>query len=236
MHDSFYHLHVCKTGGRWFSETLLYNNLYRELQSQKIPIINKKKDHDDIGYSHYGMHPAISENTYIVAGIREPVTQICSLFVDARKIHAHSYKAKERFLDEIFSPHTNTYINNQSKHFFYGQKIKDYGSHLKADGDNYEETCIKNAMRVNYFYIYQDNLDPKKIMQDMLVDLDLPDDKFKIWFSYIDEKNKYIGKNEASKDLYESLSEEEKNKILNKLASIDQKIYNIALSKHNSVN
>lgn len=237
IYDSYYHLHVCKTGGRWFAETFLYDNLYTHLRlNKKMSIINRKIANDDFGYTHFGWHPAINSSTYIVSGIREPVSQICSLFVDARKIKEFDENIKNRFLREIKDPKSNLYKNNQSKHFFYGQKIKDYGSFLKASGENYEEVCIERANRVDYFYVFEENMNPKLIMSKMISDLDIDKTKFDIWFSYIDEKNEYIGKNNASKELYESLSLEEKNEILNNLADIDNKIYKIALSKNNLVN
>lgn len=226
-YQAIYHLHICKTGGRWFNQYIAFS-LFNYLKFVFFfKIINKKHSNSDLNYSHFGWHPLIDDNTFVVSGIREPVSQICSLYIDSNKIRKVTDKTKENFFIEIFDKKINLYKNNQSKHFYYSQKIRGYGVNLLAEGENYKETSLSRAKLVNYFYIQKENMDNKIIIDEILNQLDIENPNTLSPELQI----KKVGDNPASKILYDMLNDEEKELIINKLADIDIEIYKIALKK-----
>ena len=233
--NSFYYLHIPKTGGRWLTSKL--DNLLETFDHHKIKTINDIREHDSVigqertddsegYYEHTGWHPEINEKTFILATFRDPVKQICSLWTNSneKRIYASGINT-ELFLKDI--KNESSYLNNQSVSLSNSGKLKDFGMSL----ENLDiDLLIKKIDRINQIILIQDKeIDFSKemdlLLESMEIDLEVKIDR---WRNNIAA---YKNKNPMSRSLFNSLSDEEKQYIA-ELQNLDTALYNRIIEKN----
>lgn len=234
--NSFYYLHIPKTGGRWLSSKL--DNLLETFDYYKIKTINDKREYDSIlgqersdddlegYYEHTGWHPEINENTFILATFRDPVKQLCSLWTNSNeeRIYANGLK-KQLFLEDI--QNESFYLNNQSLSLSNSGKLKNFGMGL----ENLDlDLLIKKIDRINQIILIQDKeIDYSKeidiLLESMEIDLEVKIDRWR------NNTATYKNKNPMSRSLFNSLSDEEKQYIA-ELQNLDTALYNRIIEKN----
>lgn len=234
--NSFYYLHIPKTGGRWLSSKL--DNLLETFDYHKIKTVNDARKYDsEIGqergsddsegyYEHTGWHPEINEKTFILATFRDPVKQLCSLWTNSNEeaIYASGIN-KELFLKDI--KNESSYLNNQSASLSNSGKLKDFGIGL----ENLDiDLLIKRIDRINQIILIQDKeIDFSKEMDLLLktieINLEVKIDRWR------NNTAAYKNKNPMSRSLFNSLSDEEKQYIA-ELQNLDTALYNRIIEKN----
>lgn len=209
---NLYGLHICKTGGRFYHSSVLIPTI----QSSKINIPMIEDGSDD----HYGWHKDILNNTFIIAGIRDIIKQKCSLFIDIMlnaKLNNEEYNfEKKDFLKWISESYHAQ--NNMSKHFFYSEKIINYGMNLEPRPMRDLNLILQRADRVNLYYDIDENFNTYDLSKKLSDRLNIPF----IYHEYANRLN--VGKNLGSKILYDSLDKYEKE-FINSVSFLDLKLY-----------
>ncbi len=241
-YNSFYFLHMAKCDGRRFIDSIVkpliksnpdlecYTEYYTK-HHEWISSDNLAIREEDM--AHQGWDSRISENTYIVSILRDPIERAASWYamVVDRKVKSklNSREETKLYLDK------NKFIdfvkNNTRFHNYYTKMIlNDFTNNGSAIFNNSQlknEENIKTAMhrfkRINILlkmkdFPYINKIDiSKKITKDLDCDIFYPNI----------EKNKNLNPYTlpASKILYESLTEEDK-KQLSEYLSLDYAIYN----------
>jgi hypothetical protein len=100
---SFYYLHVPKAAGRAFFKYIL-KDLVENTELNKRYLFPES---NDITYTHHGWHNLISEDTYLICSLRDPVEAIISY-----RMHHGGLKDKGHLFNTI-----NEISNLQSKSF-----------------------------------------------------------------------------------------------------------------------
>jgi len=241
-YDSFYFLHMAKCDGRRFID-IFVNPLIKSNPNLKCYTEYYTKQHEwtqsnnplarEEDMAHQGWDLRISESTYIVSILRDPIERAASWYamvVDNKvKIKLNSRKETNLHLDK------NKFIdfvkNNTRFHNYYSKMIlNDFTNNSSVIFDNSQlknEENIKLVMsrfkRINLLFrmkdfSYIDNVSlSEKITKDLDCNIFYPDsEKSK-------KSNPYTLP--ASKMLYESLTEQDKN-ILSEYLNIDYAIYN----------
>lgn len=219
--NSFYFLHIPKTGGKYFINSYL---------SAMEPIFNKNKI--EILYREYGhmfWRQEIKDSTYIFTTMRDPIKRIVSHYCHITEMldnlgKNHGYEAiPETFI--LWVKHREKMISNfQAKSFLYSnidfKKEYTYKMHkneeLEFEID--KEELYKNFNRVNLkvkIESFEDN--KEKIINKIFYDLGISD---VIADTYV---NKF--ENSYSNILYNSLNEEDKQ-YLRSILEIDYELYN----------
>lgn len=218
---SIYHLHVCKTGGKWINDNIL-RVIFNQCKKNNI-LVHKSSGKN----KHLGWIPELDYRTFIIAGLREPVAQICSLWCSNNNELTLDKIDKEFFMQNIFSEEGISLLkNNQSKHFFYSNGIKQWGMGMNDSGHDYEEICMERLESVDYFYIMdKEGFNQKLLYSDICKKIGL-ENRSRILKIFRDHP-----KSEISHKLYSLLSDDEKQKIVQNLANIDIKLYNRAIEK-----
>lgn len=242
QYDSFYFLHMAKCDGRRFIDIfvnpLIKSNpdlkCYTEYYTKQQGWSNKDNPavrEEDL--AHQGWDSRISDSTYIVSILRDPIERAASWYamvVDNKvKVKLGSRQETKLYLDK------NKFIdfvkNNTRFHNYYSKMIlNDFTNNGSAIFNNsllQNEENIKIAMsrfkRIDILLKMKDlaNMDKvdisSKIIEDLNCNIFYPD----------------LGKNKksspytlpASKLLYDSLTEEDKNN-LSQYLNIDYAIYN----------
>jgi hypothetical protein len=251
MYNKFYFLHVPKTAGRFLRKYIL-DPLKKELSNNNIEVLKNPQITDNpISSLHAGWNWNIDSDTYIVSCFRDPVEWACSYFVHNKYIdmqlldlNNEAVLIKETDLDvngsDVIKWLTeNKFLQNyQSKNFLVGVMP---GSTLRHDIVHYEDMnpeinknfLLKRLKRVNLLFRQSDL---KNMSYKVLVDKISNDLNVNIDMSSFDEKQEHRWdcnscggevhySNDASKILYKSLSDDDKNTIRS-LMSIDVEIYN----------
>ena len=241
-HDSFYFLHMAKCDGRRFIDYFVnpliksnpdlkcYNEYYTKQHDWVSPNSLAAREED---MAHQGWDSRISDSTYIVSILRDPIERAASWYamVVDRKIKSKLnskeeiklYLDKNKFIDFVKS---NTRFHN-----YYSKMIlNDFtnnGSIIFNNSQLKNEENIKiitsRFKRINLLFrmkdlVYIDKLDiSKKIVVDLDCNIFYPDL----------EKNKKSNPYtlSASKLLYDSLTQEDKDN-LSQYLNIDYAIYN----------
>jgi len=219
QYNRIYHLHICKTGGRFYHSKVL--KPANESISEKIKLTH------DLG-GHYGWPIFMSPKTFIVAGIRDVVKQQCSLFVDVnitKKKMVYSYNdAKEVFLSWIEKE--NFAKNNMSKHFLYNKNFGDWGSKLPPPEEKHMDLIIERSNRVNLYYNIENNFNYEHLTRQLAKEIGT---EIKI-NPNIDSLP--VEPNKGSEILYQSLTDEEKD-FIKSMSPLDVKLYDHIQNKIN---
>lgn len=201
---NIYFLHIAGTGGRALKEYILN------------PLLNK--DVEIIG-KHDGCSDCIDDKTYIICILRDPVKHACGFYLHFIYKDSDGPNIRQKFLEYFRG--TKQLHNFQSQNLMVSGQNFNYGEG-KHFGDEIveidEDLLLKRIDRIDLL-ISQDML--RYNMQDvaniLAEDLDLN-------FIKIENINQYKHSNGMSRDLYNSLTEAEKQEIID-LNNIDYKIY-----------
>jgi hypothetical protein len=232
QYDSFYFLHVPKSDGRRFTDSIVIplKNSNPEFtvynQEEYIPV----NENDQSPFHHQGWDSRITDSTYIVMIMRDPIERAVSWYIDRIKADVkntpgYNKNTKVHLLKDKFI----NYVNTDSR--FYNPVSKCLLNDLGKDRSFLTNNSpIKNidlvferALRVNMiikmntFMECDKNLISEKITKDLYLNKIIPDlDVFK-------ETDYYT--NSESKELYLSLTDSDKENIKKNLM-LDYYIYN----------
>jgi hypothetical protein len=218
--DSFYFLHIPKTGGRYF-----INSYLKDME----PIFNNNSI--DILYREYGhmfWRPDVKDTTYIFTTMRDPIKRTVSHYCHiAEMLDKFGKKHGYEITPEVFISwvrHREKMISNyQAKSFLYHNldfsKAYTYKMHKneEIEFDIDKEALYKNFNRVDFkvkIESFEDNKDT--IINKIFSDLGIAD---ALNTTYI---NKF--ENNDSNSLYLSLSEDDKE-YLRSILQIDYELY-----------
>jgi len=230
VYDSFYYLHIPKTGGRWFT-VFVEPILYQEFKKNNIKISSSLSN----GYGHYGWSPEITETTFVFSSTRNPVLQtlsyITNLFqkdyptLNSTYIHnPNNNTSLDLLIHLILNPiFYSRIINNQSKnisqYFPTGVPVSD----LPVD----VSVFIHNLNRVNAFMCCDTYLDNYIVAQNILERFGLTTDKD---YSHITENNRIYMSNPNTNKLYSLLNIEHKQ-IFKGFLTLDNYLHSKAQEK-----
>ena len=200
---SFYHLHVHKTCGRFFKTYVIKDikQIITDSSPRSLPP----------NWSHYGWHNLISDNTYIVSSLRDPVEVSVSYM-----LQHYDIKNKDDFFQRM-----NKVNNIQSKHFInWENNMVDVEKQMGFD----KNLILSRLQRVDLLIDSKDiNINSyndirKKIVSDMGLKNVHYDDKK-------EDTNKY--RNNGVKEFCNSLTEKEIFKI-KEINYMDVELYEAA--------
>ena len=217
QYNSFYFLHIPKTGGRFLKRYL-------------IPHISKNLKIIEGEDRHGGWDKNIDDNTYILSALRDPIKLICSLYIHLVTIrldllindsisHLNIKNVnldKKYFLQWIEK--ATEYHNIQSKNILISgpvfDKLYEFSIFKKID----IKTLEKRIDRIN-FIVDQDYMmkNPDYVFSKICYDLNIEKP------TIVNDITTYS--NIGSKILYDKLDENDKNKI-SKYFDVDYMIYN----------
>lgn len=211
-YKSFYFLHIPKTGGRYINKYIFYHlRIERRNQNTNFKIKSLESD------GHGGWRKSITDDTYIVSILRDPVKLACSYFT-----HFASYyrkNTKESFIKWI---ETEKWFHNfQAKNFLFDTSSfspKDYAKKFNSENIDIDE-LNKRINRIDFLFTtdyLKTNINDicKKICTDL--DLDINNKEF--------PEDTRFNQPESIR-LYNSLSEQE-IKNISSLFSVDYYLYN----------
>lgn len=223
-YDKFYFLHIPKTGGRYFKKIAVY----------PLSLASKNKGKDLqflISTDHNGWVPEIDDKTYVTSIVRDPVKLACSwrLYFGNDGKNSNLDMNKKSSLDIVKH---GLFSHLEQNNWLHDFQSKNLTKHYKYANDsvlmNYEEVdkdlLCKNVARIDFLFT-QDYLESNPIdvcrkifgdHEESFTALELP------------EYNNFRQAN--SKILYDSLSEEEIEKIRSYF-KLDMEIYNMVRNK-----
>jgi hypothetical protein len=212
MFDSFYFLHIQKTGGRSYMDNIL-NPIKKTLLDSKIMLLNRERN----GSDHNQWIDEITDLTYITSTFRDSCKQVVSLYVHNKIYKLENNINKEDFL-KWFKNNEIFLTNFQSKNMILHPNYKVY----EVNCSNMTKEDILNKISKISLFFKPEILQEKNqltIQNKILSDLQITNAKFK---NYKWQENRY--KNFQSKEIYESLTKKEKNYIKT-VNFIDSEIY-----------
>lgn len=226
-YKDFYFLHIPKTGGRYVKAYIL-----SQLESN-IEMFPTKERHE-------GWHAKISDDTYILSVLRNPLEFACSLYahhvMQKANLMENVFVKNTEYIDKnIFNVHLDTkYLikfykaspwakNLQSKHIVEGhpenkgiadQIIQKYIFTDKID----KELLYSRLNRINLLIRQPSLYNPEPVVKKICNDLGIE-------MAGEIEKDHLTFHNIASSNLYNSLTQEDKD-WLEEFFSLDVEIYN----------
>ena len=201
---NIYFIHIAGTGGRSLKEYVLN------------PLLNKNAK---IVGKHNGWSNSINDSTYIISIFREPVKHACGFYLHFLYKKKYGTDIKKLFLEHYRN--SESLYNFQSKNFIIAGQAFNYGTgkYFNSDIIEIDEDLLEKRVSRIDLLISQDLLfhDIQYVANILAEDLDLHRIQ-------IDNVDKYKHVNGMSADLYNSLTENEKEEI-KRYNSIDYKIY-----------
>lgn len=221
--DSFYFLHIRKTGGRFYIHAYL-NQIKETIIKENIKYLD-----DRVGLSdHSQWRDDINNSTYITSIIRDPVEHVISFYSHKTLLddggRVPKQKQQELTKKEFFDWYTekqNLLRNYQSKNFINStimgtEKINPYQNN-EINKKDLLDRINQVALLVKSTTLTNENI--PIIQNKILDDLGIKD-------KYIDPKKVIQSdfENPYSKNLYNSLTNKEKEYIRS-ISDIDSEIY-----------
>lgn len=238
-YNSFYFLHVPKTGGRFLSKYII-DPVKKQLFENGIEILKNPELQSNKRNRHVGWNWKITPETYIMSCFREPVEWACSYFIHMMYIESGALDMDNeaiviKNIDKEFTGKDlikwlteNKFLQNyQSKNYVLGAGENSSIKHeiLMNEKMHWEldiNFLYKRLQRVNLLFRQGElkEMDPSLLVEKISQDLNI-----KIDYSPFEDIDKGYYSNNASKLLYDSLSNFEKDSIRS-LMSIDVDVYN----------
>ena len=218
--DSFFFLHIPKAGGRHFDSTVI-ESLKPDFEKNNIKnLIESKK--------HKGWDSRVSPKTYVTSLFRDPVKQIVSYFVE---VHLFDHVGRKRLVDgdvslnkEIFKiwieNNSANLSNYQSKNFLF---VDTY-----MHNNTFENgiSSIKDIEdRLNRVHHFMRSEDLKIINHEQITNKIRFDFGFPLSNYYVNKTEEGFSNYDSVK-IFNSLTEYEKNTIMEKYFNIDCEVYN----------
>jgi len=166
-YNALYFLHIAKTGGRYISYNVI-NPMLEQLEQNNIKIISPGK------LSHFNWHSGITDQTYILSLLRDPVQQCVSLYVHEKttnfsgtlETNKDINLSKKDFYNTILS--NNNYQNYQSKNFLSDENR---GFGLRETEIIIDEVLLEKRIKRVNLLLNQNNLNNEKIQEKIFLDL-----------------------------------------------------------------
>lgn len=207
---SFYHLHVSRTNGRFFFEYIL-KDLIKYSKTQEIDFLWPEVIPDN--WTHHGWNNLISDDTYIICALRDPVEAIISY-----NLLFSAIVDKEDFFNRI-----DLVTNIQSRSFIEWPNNKiDPHKDVELDRD----LILSRLNRVDMLIDSKDiNINTyNKIKKKIADDLGFENIEY---FDGLEDTSSF--RSWRTKEFYDSLTEEEINKI-KEVNYMDVELYQAAKS------
>ena len=214
--DSFYFLHIRKNGGRSYSYNIL-DPLIHTVESFGINSLNYLVN----GNSHNQWINEITDLTYVTCTFREPCSQMVSLYVHNESFKSQAIINKENFLKWFNSQEGHYLCNNQSKNIVSPIILSKTGTFIYDNKLTTKENVLSKISKMSLFIKTEKLTENNRsiIQNKILIDLNIKNVKI------INQKWKEDGhKDDRSKNIYDSLTEKEKNHIRS-ACSVDLEIY-----------
>jgi len=207
---SFYHLHVSRTNGRFFHRYIL-KDIIQASKSEDTKFLNPECPTEN--WTHHGWNNLISDDTYIICALRDPVEAIVSYNLSFSAI-----VDKEDFFNRI-----DLVTNIQSRSFIEWKNNK-VDPH--EDVELNKDLILSRLNRVNLLIDSKDiNINTyNKIKRKITDDLGFSDVKY---FDDLEDTNQFMSY--GVKEFCESLTEDEINRI-KEVNSMDVELYEAAKS------
>ena len=226
--NSFYFLHIPKTGGRLFFYNVLFP-LKNILVEAKIKELNILEMNGPINYyDHSQWKKEINSSTYISSIFRDPCKHMVSLYthsqtVDRNQLISRNNNIDKNTLFEWLEQNEDGAKNYQSKHLVLPTVIKDENGYKQFLNNEIitKNNVLDKVKQLSLFIKPEDLLENniEKIQTKILFDLKILDKKITNRPYNFQEYS-----NSQSKEIYETLTKKEKEKIKT-LSSVDSEIY-----------
>jgi hypothetical protein len=198
-----YHLHIPKTGGRYLADATIPFLNY----DCQIAGIDPRYS---LNTSHGGWSE-VDQDTYIYTSIRNPIDRTISHYVYYRPylISETIEETKEKILESLFKPE-NEYINNYQSKF-----LSSTAFNMREGIDfDYDFLLLNDRIERFNFIVKEDDLSDNyatEIYKQSCEWLNIIPSQTKIIYS---EEQQNLFKNVTSKEIIDSLTNKEKNIIL----------------------
>jgi len=207
----YYYLHLSKTSGRFFYEYTL-RDLMILSKSYKGNIQYLYPETPVSDWTHHGWHDLISEDTYLICSLRDPVEVVISYLM-----HHNGMTDKKNFINNI-----NDINNLQSKGFIkWENNMVDPGVQVKFDKD----LILSRLRRINLLIDSKDiniknfNKIKRKIANDTSMEN----------VFYTEKEDSLEFKTDGVKEFCSSLTEEEIS-MIKEINYMDVELYEAAKS------
>jgi len=207
----FYYLHLSKASGRFFRRYVLDDLIVLTRHADNnMKYLWPETPVDD--WTHHGWHDLISENTYLICSLRDPVEVIISYLM-----HHGGINNKNDFFSRV-----RLNDNIQSKGFI---RWEDNMVNPEAKVDFNKDLILSRLNRVNLVLDSKDiNIkNYNKIREKIYSDLSIP------VISYPEKEDTTEFKTPGVQEFYDSLTEEEIN-IIKEINYMDVELYEAAKS------
>jgi len=207
---SFYHLHVSRTNGRFFHRYIL-KDIIQASKSEDTKFLNPECTTEN--WTHHGWNNLISDDTYIICALRDPVETIVSY-----NLAFSAIVDKEDFFNRI-----DLVTNIQSRSFIEWKNNKvDPHEDVELDRD----LILSRLKRVDMLIDSKDiNINTyNKIKRKITDDLGFENIEY---FDGLEDTSSF--RLWETKEFYDSLTEEEINKI-KEVNYMDVELYEAAKS------
>jgi len=207
----FYYLHLSKASGRFFRRYVLDDLIVLTRHADNnMKYLWPETPVDD--WTHHGWHDLISENTYLICSLRDPVEVIISYLM-----HHGGVNNKNDFFSRV-----RLNDNIQSKGFI---RWEDNMVNPEAKVDFNKDLILSRLNRVNLVLDSKDiNIkNYNKIREKIYSDLSIP------VISYPEKEDTTEFKTPGVQEFYDSLTEEEIN-IIKEINYMDVELYEAAKS------
>jgi hypothetical protein len=226
--NSFYFLHIPKTGGRLFFYNVLFplkdifvESNIKELNILKINGLRKYSDHSQ-------WKKEIDSSTYVSSIFRDPCKHMVSLYTHSQTVSRdqlvfRNNDINKNTLFDWLEQNEDGAKNYQSKHLILPTVIKDengYKQFLNNEiitKDNVLDRIDRLSLLIKPEDLSENNIE--KIQNKILLDLKIPDKKITNRPYNFQEYS-----NSQSKEIYETLTKKEKEKI-KLINNIDCEVY-----------
>ena len=217
-YNKFYYIHIQRTGGRYLFENVI-NQLYK---SEQIELLNYNKNQGDM--PHNGWVDEIDQDTYVMTIFREPLELICSHYVyfglTGDCVTEEEYTKENLFKFIAKNPQVH---NLQSKSLIltsktYADLVLKSALYQKINLDILNEKLERINFSFTLDYLKENSLESisDKISSDIGISP---------FFNKEDSPGINNFSHPRSRDLYESLNEDDRNN-LTRYFEGDYYIYN----------
>ena len=226
--NSFYFLHIPKTGGRLFFYNVLspLKDIFLESNIKELNIlrVNSLRNYSD----HSQWKKEINSLTYVSSIFRDPCKHMVSLYTHSQTVGRDQLVFKNNDIDkntlfDWLEENEDGAKNYQSKHLILPTVIKDengYKQFLNNEiitKDNVLNRINQLSLLIKPEDLSENNIE--KIQRKILLDLKIPDKKITNKPYNFQEYS-----NGQSKEIYETLTKKEKEKI-KLISNIDCEVY-----------
>ena len=226
--NSFYFLHIPKTGGRLFFYNVLspLKDIFLESNIKELNIlrVNSLRNYSD----HSQWKKEINSLTYVSSIFRDPCKHMVSLYTHSQTVGRDQLVFKNNDIDkntlfDWLEENEDGAKNYQSKHLILPTVIKDengYKQFLNNEiitKDNVLDRINQLSLVIKPEDLSENNIE--KIQRKILLDLKIPDKKITNKPYNFQEYS-----NGQSKEIYETLTKKEKEKI-KLISNIDCEVY-----------